>query len=875
LLHPKRVEGELQEEIDLHIEMQTRKNLAVGMSSSEARRRALVRFGATSAIAEECRGVRGVNLISDVVEDLRFAARTFRKNPAFSTAAVLVLALGIGATAAIFSAVDPILFESLPYPHAQQIVKIFYSGPNGSRGAQTFGTYREIATRSRTLDSVAAMKAWHPTMTGAETPERFEGQLVTSGYFRVLGIPPLLGRDFDPVEDRPHGANVVIISDRLWRRRFNADPGIIGRQIKLDDDLYTVTGVMPRGFENLTAPAADVWSLLQYDPSLPAQGREWGHHLQMVGRVRSGMTIDQTRRELDAIAHSPVPDFSRPPWASMSQGLIIGSLQDDVVRGVKPSLLAVMGAVLLVLMIASVNVVHLQMARGAQRRGEFAMRIALGAGRARLIRQLLTESMFLALLGGALGLAFAQAGIQVLLSLSPSEMPRINAIGLNGSVLAVAFGMSTIIGVAAALVPAFYTFRVDLQRNIQTGSRQSAGGQQLTRRTLVVAEVALACVLLVSAGLLLRSLQNLFAVTPGFNPSGLLTMQVQVSSAQRFPNDNSVHQFFAQAQDAVRRVPGVIDAGFTSQLPLSGDDGANEIYAAQFDHGSDSLTERVDSSRYAVTPGYFEAMGIPLRRGRHFNDSDAAGAAMRPVIIAESFAKRVFGTNDPIGGRVRFGGAADRPWDVIVGVVGDVRQVSLAAGEASALYVNTGQWLWADNPLWLVVRTQGDPSELVPAVRSAIWSVDKDQPVIRVATMESLIAASGSERHFASIVFETFALVAVILAATGLYGLLAGSVTERFRELGVRAALGASSGDILWLVLREGLTLAGIGAVIGLAGAIGASRAIVTLLFGVSTLDPLTYLAMIALLLAVTISASWLPAWRAARIDPSITLRVE
>jgi putative ABC transport system permease protein len=373
----------------------------------------------------------------------------------------------------------------------------------------------------------------------------------------------------------------------------------------------------------------------------------------------------------------------------------------------------------------------------------------------------------------------------------------------------------------------------------------------------------------------LRSLQHLFAVTPGFSPSGLLTMQVQISSRHRFSNDESFHRFFAQAADAVRHVPGVINAGFAAQLPLSGDNGAGEVYAGQFEHRADNLSERIQVSRYGVNTGYFETMGIPLRSGRLFDDSDVAGAAMRPVIIGESLAKRVFGPIDPIGQRVRFGGPAERPWDVIVGVVGDVRQVSLAADEASALYVKTDQWFWADNPLWLVVRTQGDPAALLPAIRNAVWSVDKDQPIVRVSTMDRLLGASASQRRFALIVFEAFALVAVVLAATGVYGLLSGSVAERVREIGIRSALGASAGDILWLVLREGMRLGGIGTVLGLAGAVIASRAIVTLLFGVSRLDPVTYLEMALLLLAVTLGASWLPAWRAARIDPSDTLRME
>jgi predicted permease len=559
----------------------------------------------------------------------------------------------------------------------------------------------------------------------------------------------------------------------------------------------------------------------------------------------------------------------------MSQGLIVDSLQDDVVRNVKPSLLAVTGAVLVLLVIACVNVIHLQVARGAQRRSEFAMRAALGARRRRLVRQLLTEGLFLSVLGGAAGLLIAEGGVRVLRSFAPAQMPRINAVGVDGSVFLIVFVASLLVGIASGLIPALCAFAGDLQRNIRVQSRYFAGGQLLTRRTLVVAEVALAFVLLVSAGLLLRSLRQLFAIEPGFHASGLLVMQVQATSTRRFPNGDNVHRFFDQSLQAVRRVPGVTSAGFTSQLPLSGDDAAYISFAASFERRADNLIEKFSSSRYAVSPGYFETMNIPLRSGRFFNEDDRPGSSPRPVIIGESFAKHVFGSMSPIGQRVRFGGAPDRPWDVIVGVVGDVRQVSLAAEESSALYANTDQWLWADNPLWLVVRTQGDPVGLVAAIRNAIWSVDKDQPIARVSTMEALLAASASERRFSLIVFEAFAFGAVVLAGTGLYALLAGSVSERMREIGIRTALGASSRDIVGLVLREGMMLGGIGAVIGSVAAIVASRGIETMLFGVSPLDPLTYVVMIVLLLGVTLSASWLPALRAARIDPCVTLRTE
>jgi putative ABC transport system permease protein len=584
--------------------------------------------------------------------------------------------------------------------------------------------------------------------------------------------------------------------------------------------------------------------------------------------------VAQAQSELDQIADNPIPEFSRPPWSSMKQGLIVNSLQDDITRGVRPALVAVIGAVLIVLTIACVNVTNLLLARGAQRGGEFAMRVALGAARVRLIRQMLTESLLLALIGGALGMVMAELGVGALIGLSPPGLPRVSAIGVDGPVFLFAFGISTLIGLAVGLIPALHATRPDLHIGLQQSSIRAASGHQRTRRALVVAQVALALMLLVSAGLLLRSLERLFAVSPGFDTSHLLTMQVEAASPRRFPNNNARHRFFAQALEAAHEVPGVTTAAFTSQLPLSGSDASTEVYAAQLEQRPDG-PQRVDVYRYAVTPDYFKTMGIPLLRGRLFEEHDMLSAPVRPVLVSESFAKHAFPGQDPIGQHVRVGGPDNRPWDIIVGVVGDVKQVSLAGGLQDAIYVATAQWLWADNPQWLVVRARGDAATLAPAIRQAIWSVDKDQPIVRVATMDNLLAKSAAERRFALILFETFGLAALVLVATGIYGVLAGSVSVRTREIGVRLALGASRGEILRLVLREGMTLTLLGAVLGLTGAVVATRALITSLFGISRLDPITYLGVLALLTGVSVIACWIPAWRATKVDPLVALRYE
>jgi len=817
-------------------------------------------------VKEECRDARGTRWLEDLGRDFHYAARRLRSNPGFAAVAVVTLALGIGASTAIFSAVNPILFEPLPYPQAGRIMMI-WDIFKGERSDLTFHSYREVAARSHSFDAIAVMDTWQPTLIGDAQPERLDGQIVSASYFNVLGVSPTLGRDFQASDDRLRGPKVAILNDTLWRRRFGGDSTIVGRQVRLDDDLYTVIGVMPRAFENVLAPSCEIWSPLQYDSGhiTNLESSEWGHHLKMVGRLRGGFGIDQARRELDQIAHVRVPEFPRARWASLKDGFIVDSLQDQIARGVKPALLAVLGAVILVLLIACVNVTNLLLARGAQRRGEFAMRAALGAGRTRIARQLLTESLLLAFLGGVLGIIVADLGVRGLVALSPPELPRVGAIGVNGAVFAFAFAVTSVIGLLVGLIPALNASQDDPQSGLHQISRRMAGGHQWTRRTLVVAELALSLVLLVSAGLLLRSLEHLFAVAPGFQVAHVLTMQVQTSGHQ-FDDHNARRQFYAKALEAARNVPGVAVAAFTSLLPLSGEQ--NGSYGTQFED-----RRGYDTFRYVVTPGYFETMGVALRRGRLLDEHDVDGAPLA-VLIGDSLAGRQFGDQDPIGRRVHVG-PTNRPWYTIVGVVSDVKQTSLAEIQPDAAYITPSQSWFADDMMTLVVRGRGDALSLAPAIQNAIWSVDKNQPIIRVATMDSLLAASEAERGFVLILFEVFGIVALVLAATGIYGVLSGSVTERTREIGVRSALGATRGDLIGLVVRQAMSLTGLGVLIGLGGAAAATRALITLLFGVSRLDPITYFGVVALLLGVSVIACWVPAWRAARVDPSITLRAE
>ena len=590
----------------------------------------------------------------------------------------------------------------------------------------------------------------------------------------------------------------------------------------------------------------------------------------MVGRLEPGVGIERARQELATIAGSRIEAFARAPWASLADGLLVHSLQDDVTRDTRSALLAVTGAVLLLLTIACVNVTNLLLARGAERRGELAMCTALGAARSRLVQQLVTESVLLALLGGIAGLFVASVGIRALVALSPAGLPRVGAIAMDDAVFLFAFAVSAAIGIVVGVVPALHVLRHDAHARVDQMSRRTVPGRQRARRTLVVVQVALALVLLVTAGLLLRSVQRLLAIDPGFDAAHVLTMQVQ-ASGRRFDDDGTTHRFFADALDAVRVLPGVSGAAFTTQLPLSGD---LDMYGVQLEANPDDRSDDDHSAfRYAVSPGYFQTMRIPLRRGRLLSERDTSSAPLA-VVIGESLARRRFAGRDPIGQRIHVG-ATDRPWYTVVGIVGDVRQTSLAVSQGAAVYLTNEQWSYADRARWLVVRAKGEAAALVPALRHAIWSVDKDQPVVRIATMDRLVAQSEAERQFALILFEAFGIVALALAATGIYGLLAGSVAERTREIGVRAALGASRRAILELVMGQGMTLVLVGVAIGLGGAAVVSRGLGTLLYGVAPLDPITYLAGTLLLLLVAAIACGVPARRAASIDPAVTLRTE
>lgn len=877
LTNRRAADHDLGDEVAHYLEQTVATNVARGMSPSDARRAALLEIGNTTVVREQVRDYGWENIVDTFVADLRVAARRLRTQPGFTVVAVVTLALGIGASTAIFSAVNPILFETLPYPNARRILTVADMSPEGTPVDMAFGNFRELSLRSKSFHAMAVVRpwevivdGWQPAANTAAEPQRLEGMRVSAEYFRVLGVTPALGRDFADEDDRPRGPPNVMITDGLWRRRFHANPTLIGRTIASGTTQYTVVGILPPSFEHVLAPTVEIFSLLQYDRSLPPNGREWGHHLRMLARVRDGVPVDRARQELAAIARDKVEEFPRMPWASMERGFIVRTLQDTLTSGVKPALLSMLAAVFLLLTIACVNVTNLLLARGVQRRGEFAMRLALGAGRTRLLRQLLTESLVLSLAGGLLGMLVAAAGVRALIVLSPPGLPRTNAVHLDFTTFGFTLAITTVIGVIVGIIPALHASRGDPKHGLHGTSRRLIGGHRFTRATLVVTEVALALVLLIGSGLLLRSLRHILAIAPGFKPEQVVAVRVQLAGSE-FADDQTTHRFFAQALDAVRAAPRVSDAAFTSQLPLGGDEG---MYGANFESSPTGPTTQRGVFRYTTSANYSALMSIPLLRGRRLDATDVPGAPPS-AMISESLARAKFPGLDPLGQRLKIG-ADSSPWFTIVGVVGDVKQTSLSASEPAAVYViDRQQTTFADRTRWIVVRANGSPAGLTAAIKTAIWSIGPDQPITRATSMKALVDESVVHRRFALMIAEVFALAALVLAAAGIYGVLSGSVVERTREIGVRAALGATQSSILGLVLRQGfgLTLLGIG--LGIVGAVAASRAIGSMLFGVSPLDAITYFGVIVLLGTVSLIACALPAWRASRVDPVSTLRVE
>jgi len=808
------------------------------------------------------------------IADFRYAWRKLfsRAGLGGTVVAILSIGLGVGVSTAIFAAVDQVLISALPYPEPQRVIVLTDRSGDDESLPVAYGTFLEVEQRNRSFDALAVLRGWQPSLTATGEPARLAGDLVSPDYFAALGVRPALGRDFSAADDVTGAPRVVIVTSSFAERRFGSAEAVLDRTITLDGESVTVIGVMPKGFENALSPAVEIWAPLRFRAGQPFESAEWGHNLRMVGRLREGVTLEQAQRELLAIGSSPVAEFPRPTWASMQRGLELDSLHASVTSGIRSALLVILGAVLLLLAIACANVTNILLARALARRAELATRAALGAEAGRLVRQLFAESALLISVGGVLGVGVAALASRALVTLAPADLPRLDAIGLDARVLVLALATTAVVALVAGLWPALRAREIGSPAALRTGPRATGHAFATLRRSLVVAQVALATVLLAGSGLLLRSVEQLLSVPTGFHAPRVLTMQVVVPRGSGI-NEVDGLALFERMLDAVRAVPGVADAALTSLLPLSGR--SFEQYAVFVESSAGSTENAGVAFRYTVTPDWFETMGIPLMRGRLLGANDRADAP-QAILINESFAARRFAGRDPIGQRVRIGpfNRPDGPWGTIVGVVGDVKQTSLAAS-TDAFYIALGQWAWVDPEPSLVVKTTGDPTSLVEAIKQAIWSVNPSLPLERITTMSDLVADSEAQRSFALTIFAAFGLAALLLAGVGVYGVIEGSVTERTREIGVRSALGATPKRIAAFVVGQGLTLTIIGVAIGVGVAASSTRAIASLLFGIEPFDLVTYGGVVALLLGITFIACYAPAFRAARIDPAITLRAD
>jgi putative ABC transport system permease protein len=812
-----------------------------------------------------------------LLQDLRYSLRRLLKSPAFSLIVVFTLALGIGANTAIFSAVNAVLLRPLGYAEPDRLVTIEHSYPSlGDLKAPVSAPgFRDYQRQARSIESMAVERGWAANLTGQGEPIRLVGARVTGRFFTTLGVPALAGRTLLPGEDSAGREHVVVLSHGLWQRLFAGAPSAVGRSLELNGESYQIVGVMPDGFRDVRNRAVELWTPIVFRPDELADDQRTSESLNLVARLRPGVPYQQAVSEFHTLAEQlkrQYTDRYAPDWS-----LLVTPLARRLLGDVRPALLVLLGAVGFVLLIACANVANLLLARAAARSKEIAVRTALGASRDRLVRQLLTESVLLALAGGVVGLGLAYWGVRTLVAINPGNLPRADEIGVDLRVMLFTLLVSLVTGLLFGLAPALHTAAADIHGVLKEGGRGHIGdrGGQGVRRTLVVAEVALALTLLTGAGLLIRSFARLQGVDPGFNPDHLLTFNLSLP-ATRYASDTAQAAFFDQVLPAVAAVPGVRGVGATSVMPFGGGwtTGSFEIEGYQTPPRQPGPWGDIR----IVSPGYFETMGIPLRRGRRLAEQDRMGGPL-VAVVDDEFVRRYWAHEDPVGKRFTFGppaGAVDtsaREWITVVGVVGHTKQEGLDAENRLQLYLPYRQ---SARPfLSLAVRTAGDPGPYANAVRRAVQSVDPDQPLSGVASMDELLARSVGQRRLSMMLLSLFSGIALVLASVGIYGLMSYSVAQRARELGVRIALGAARGDVLRLVLRQGMSLALTGIVIGLGAAVALSRLIESQLYGVHAGDPAT-MGLVAGLLALTaLAANLVPAWRATRVDPAVVLREE
>ena len=859
---------DIEEELRVHVEMETETNIGRGMPPDEARAAALKSFGALSRKTELGYDIRGGGWLETLWQDLRYGARMLVKNPGFTLVAVITLALGIGANTTIFSVVNAVWLRPLPYPEADQLALVTHRNmKQGANFELTPAGYFDLREQSKTIGQLAAYVSRDFNLTGAGEPERLQGQLVSASLFPLLKVSPLFGRVFTEADDRADAPRAALLSHELWRRRFGAEAGIIGQTIRLDDQSYMVVGVMPPGF-NFPNKETELWAPIAFNAE--AANARSSFYLSVIARLNPGATLGQAQSELDVIAHNLARAF---PQIYTDLGFSVASLGESLVSGFKQALFALLVAVAFVLLIACVNVANLLSARAAAREKELALRAALGAGRWRLIRQLLTEGALLAIAGGALGLLLALWGLEALKLINPETIPRLEEVSLDWRVLVFTSGVSCLTAIIFGLAPALQVSKPDLQHPLKEGGRGFVGarGQRL-RGLLVITEMALSLALLIGAGLLIRSFVRLQNVDLGFNPERLLTLRVEMSESKAV-DMTRVSSFYQQVIDRAQALPGVEAAGVANAAPIV-TPGIRNALVIEGKPDPQVGQPQLANSR-VVSPDYFRTLGVPLMSGRLLSAQDNAQAPL-VAVINQAMARRYWGEENPVGKRFKLSSRApNTPWLTVVGVVGSVRQVGLNSDPFPEFYASFTQAPPRLRPRVLFIRATGDPLSLVAAVKDQVWAVDKDQTIWGMSTMEEIVARWLAPRRFNLLLLGVFAALALALASVGIYGVISYSVSQRTREIGVRLALGAQPRDILKLIVGQGLALTLGGVALGLLASLALTRWLESLLYSVSPTDPLTFAGVALLLTHVALLACYVPARRATKVDPLVTLKHE
>jgi putative ABC transport system permease protein len=865
-----RRDEDLIEELRFHREMLEQGHRSRGLSAAAARRAARVELGGDAQTAERWRDQRTLPAMDMLAQDVRYGLRMLRRAPGFTATAVVTLALGIGANTAIFTVVDAVLLRPLPYADPDRLVTVGDRTPEGLSSNVGFTTVADWRARSQTFESFTLMRSWLPTLVAEGEAERIPAVRVSANYLDTMGVRPALGRGFTADDDRPDHWRVVLLSDGLWRRRFNADPSVVGRTIVMNDREYRIVGVMPAGFEPLDAARyyvpAQIWAPIGYDVSMRDACRSC-QHLRAFGRLKRGVTVAQATAEMNTIREQ----MRRAHPTEYDAGTIaVVPLRDALTGNVRTALLVLLAAVGLVLLIACANVASLLLARSLTRQRELALRAVLGAGRARIVRQLLTESLMLSGLGALGGIMLASFAVQAITALAPVSLPRMDHIQIDGRVLAFTAAVAVLTSVIFGLVPAWRSACSRLHGTLAVDSRSSIGGRSRARAALVIADLVFALVLLAGAGLMLRTVVALTHANPGFEADRLFTFQFSLVG-KAYAEDPAVVAFQDRFLEKARALPGVEAVALAGQIPFGGNTDCWGFHANGHMRANTAADPCIE--RYGATPEFLRVMGIPLRAGRFFTSADLTNS-QPVVVISESTARAVWEHADPIGAEVRIGEADRGPWRRVIGIVGDTRHEDVAAPPKAAMY--TPQSQITDSFLVAVLKSStSHPLSLFGPVRSVLRELDPAVPVYDVATMDIRLSRASAQRLFVMRLLAGFACVAVLLAGVGLYGVVSHAVAQRTREVGVRVALGAQRGDILRLVLGHGFMLVAVGVAGGLVAATISTRYLRTLVFGVSPVDPLTLAGAAGLLTIAALAAHMVPLRRALRIDPATALRHE